>query len=1270
MKKNFLGLSQLTIISMVYGSFLVALPSHASSPLNPGSLDLVSSLWRSAGSAPEDLVEVDGALYFTAHTEAHGRELYSYKNGELNLHELTPGTGSTPFEDFRAIEGGVAFTIDADFDMHDDYIGGVFRDGKVDWIPRDRVDGSPKDDYLIQAGDLFFMYNTYNRVDQLVEIRLEAAVGDMDRYFELDIEVAGYTYSNQSQATFQQAFTANWDELNAIHTLYSLGDYVIMRANVTSAIDNGLYFLDTRNDRSLWHWESLVENYPLKDQNGASVSAGVDSVIIDGNEAYVFFESLKHIQKFGLDANGDLQQLEVVSGALQWEWALDEFERFTVRGGEVFLESFGARELHLLQADGSLLEAPDPTNGFNHLDAAAKLDGVLYLSTRDQLVAWDLDRNILYPAFQSLSLFSKPGIASVAVVGKQVFFTADSLYGIELMVLDTLTDQVSVIDVETAPAITHISDVESFENTLYFYESAVGATDIQTAYLMRVSNGVVSPVMDQNGNLLRTSVDPENFMFPNLIDAVDGTLYFLADENSIADPRLGFYRNGDVTLWALESGSQTPHRVDRPGSFSSAGNLASLLVNEVSQPRLFVALEDHWGVEEYSLFALDTSVQLPQTPTFSAIATHGTNFYRDASNEVFVMQGSIYALTGYGDLPISSSKIAHINIDNRSANILPVSDRIGSNYNSSQLQDLSFLKIVEAQANGASTFFAHVYGERQSESSTVALLDLSPSNPGANMEGLVTMTHKVTDSLLHRSQIMDLHLVPEGPNSESILVVQYDDDWNSGIAYFSSSAVAGFQSAVALPDNNVNLLSNGGTELETSQYFHSVFDAGSNLLFVPAYHGDGDLSYQLFRGSDLASSVTLSNVAGMWSGPGTGGFISGDTFLRLESNTPIANLNGALYFPVMHKSGRYGLFKFDPSSQTSRYNSTIPISSGSLESDLGIKFPLRPVGTNANVSLKSNFPGGPADVILRGAGSVSLNPAAFVRPGFALVGWSETSNGQVDYAADANFGFRSSVKLYAVWEQSLTVVTVPTPVQVPVPVPVIATGQAKISFITPESLQEPDDQVAKSGEVLILPELERPGYEFDGWSETATGPIFAGAYRPVGNVELHARFSPLTVKVFFAPQVGVKLPTSITYTSGTELVLPDPKKPNFTFTGWVNQETGERLPRGWLPTEATLLAPMFKAGSPDHQVRFWNNSSHLSKFQLGRLGEFASNFASLRGTKSLLITGYDHRNSELARKRALNTAIKLRKLGIKVAIELRVVTESSSRPTTQIVVLD
>ena len=183
------------------------------------------------------------------------------------------------------------------------------------------------------------------------------------------------------------------------------------------------------------------------------------------------------------------------------------------------------------------------------------------------------------------------------------------------------------------------------------------------------------------------------------------------------------------------------------------------------------------------------------------------------------------------------------------------------------------------------------------------------------------------------------------------------------------------------------------------------------------------------------------------------------------------------------------------------------------------------------------------------AKETALLTNSFRWKGHTFLSWT-TEDGQsfANKEKVRNLTTEKSIDLYADWKANeYTVVFLP--------------NGAEGEEITQDMIYDVPDNLLENC-------FERPGYTFQGWATTAKGKAVHTDGKTVKNLtdkdgvtlRLYAVWAPTTYTVTFVPgegATGTMKPMKMTYGKTYTLTKVGFKRANYTFTGWLNEETWE-----------------------------------------------------------------------------------------------------------------
>lgn len=168
-------------------------------------------------------------------------------------------------------------------------------------------------------------------------------------------------------------------------------------------------------------------------------------------------------------------------------------------------------------------------------------------------------------------------------------------------------------------------------------------------------------------------------------------------------------------------------------------------------------------------------------------------------------------------------------------------------------------------------------------------------------------------------------------------------------------------------------------------------------------------------------------------------------------------------------------------------------------------------------------------------GKIILSTVKPTRSGYIFLGWSANQSAvKADYQPGASYPGKSSITLYAVWQQLITV-----------------------TFDANGGESAPSAQQAKCGQEFALTNAKptRSGYDFLGWNTDKNAK--EAKYQPgdklnlTGNITLYAIWEKNTYTVKFNPNGGSTWPTPVSTRDG-EIVIPQTRisRGGYEFVGW------------------------------------------------------------------------------------------------------------------------
>ena len=168
-------------------------------------------------------------------------------------------------------------------------------------------------------------------------------------------------------------------------------------------------------------------------------------------------------------------------------------------------------------------------------------------------------------------------------------------------------------------------------------------------------------------------------------------------------------------------------------------------------------------------------------------------------------------------------------------------------------------------------------------------------------------------------------------------------------------------------------------------------------------------------------------------------------------------------------------------------------------------------------------------------GKIILSTVKPTRSGYIFLGWSANQSAvKADYQPGASYPGKSSITLYAVWQQLITV-----------------------TFDANGGESAPSAQQAKYGQEFALTNAKptRSGYDFLGWNTDKNAK--EAKYQPgdklnlTGNITLYAIWEKNTYTVKFNPNGGSTWPAPVSTRDG-EIVIPQTRisRGGYEFVGW------------------------------------------------------------------------------------------------------------------------
>lgn len=109
---------------------------------------------------------------------------------------------------------------------------------------------------------------------------------------------------------------------------------------------------------------------------------------------------------------------------------------------------------------------------------------------------------------------------------------------------------------------------------------------------------------------------------------------------------------------------------------------------------------------------------------------------------------------------------------------------------------------------------------------------------------------------------------------------------------------------------------------------------------------------------------------------------------------------------------------------------------------------------------------------------------------------------------------------------------------------------------------------------IVLPELERPGFTFDGWF--LEGTLFTSTFVPLGETVLTDAWTPVQNTLTFDSNGGSAV-DAITADYESPISLPTPRRQGFTFTGWFVE--GEKVAYTAMPLNNQTLTARWSANT-------------------------------------------------------------------------------------------
>jgi uncharacterized repeat protein (TIGR02543 family) len=133
---------------------------------------------------------------------------------------------------------------------------------------------------------------------------------------------------------------------------------------------------------------------------------------------------------------------------------------------------------------------------------------------------------------------------------------------------------------------------------------------------------------------------------------------------------------------------------------------------------------------------------------------------------------------------------------------------------------------------------------------------------------------------------------------------------------------------------------------------------------------------------------------------------------------------------------------------------------------------------------------------------------------------------------------------------------------------------------------------AVSGAQITLPTLTKANHTFDGWLKNNTGNPLIGSYTVTGNVNFYAKFTAIQYTVNYYDEASILISElSGPVNAGTDITLPNRSKPNYTFDGWLKNNTGNPLTGSYTVTGNVSFYAKFTA--IQYTVNYYDEASVL-----------------------------------------------------------------------------
>lgn len=166
--------------------------------------------------------------------------------------------------------------------------------------------------------------------------------------------------------------------------------------------------------------------------------------------------------------------------------------------------------------------------------------------------------------------------------------------------------------------------------------------------------------------------------------------------------------------------------------------------------------------------------------------------------------------------------------------------------------------------------------------------------------------------------------------------------------------------------------------------------------------------------------------------------------------------------------------------------------------------------------------------------SISLNDEIFTYNGYKIIGWESEINGETNtYLPTENlvYKFTNDIELFAVWEMV----------------------DYKITYHLESGINVNNPVTYTIEDTIILNDAVKAYYNFEGWylDEELNNPITQINEGTFGDVDLYAKFSPISYRITYHLDGGVNGDNPATYTvESGDIWLEDASKNGYEFVGW------------------------------------------------------------------------------------------------------------------------